>query len=208
MCQETNQHRVRLYKPWRVYSRRWQHSLQLWVYSWTGYRWDKLLSGSLCRLYDGTCIKTDEEGIVECLPQPWRTISGGANNQTCDIDLIWSGLPLSIPIRRHDIPHTTRLHPGCTVDAGGCPLLTENIPPHRPTWTVKRSARIPKLSKRRYQLDSRVMHFVPPDWKIGVSGGGVLRTRERYIWNHRVEGEGMQLLREPDMRLYSKCQDR
>ncbi|HEX9667690.1 MAG TPA: hypothetical protein VGA95_14180 [Thermodesulfobacteriota bacterium] len=80
------------------------------------------------------CIKTDEEGIVECLcPTFDGPYQVGLNNQTCDIgpDLVWSA---AFNPNRGGMTFPTP--PGCipdaSVDAGGCPLLTENIPPPPP----------------------------------------------------------------------------
>ncbi|KRT65146.1 MAG: hypothetical protein XU11_C0034G0009 [Candidatus Dadabacteria bacterium CSP1-2] len=76
------------------------------------------------------CIKTDEEGIVDCL---CPTFAGpyqiGLNNQTCDIgpELVWSAA-FNPNAGGKTFPTPPGCIPDAPVDAGGCPLLPEDIP--------------------------------------------------------------------------------
>ncbi|HEX9665874.1 MAG TPA: hypothetical protein VGA95_04865 [Thermodesulfobacteriota bacterium] len=80
------------------------------------------------------CIKTDEEGIVDCL---CPTFDGpyqiGLNNQTCDIgpEFVWSAA-FNPNAGGKTFPTPPGCIPDAPEDAGGCPLLTENIPPPPP----------------------------------------------------------------------------
>ncbi|MBI4228577.1 MAG: hypothetical protein HY693_02520 [Deltaproteobacteria bacterium] len=80
------------------------------------------------------CVKTDEEGIVDCLcPTFDGPYQVGLNDQTCDIgpDLVWSAA-----FNPNEGGMTFPTPPGCIpdapVDAGGCPLLTRDIIPPPP----------------------------------------------------------------------------
>jgi hypothetical protein len=80
------------------------------------------------------CIKTDEEGIVDCLcPTFDGQYQVGLDNQTCDIgpDLVWSAA-----FNPNQAGMTFPSPPGCIPDApenaGGCPLLTRDIIPPPP----------------------------------------------------------------------------
>jgi hypothetical protein len=76
------------------------------------------------------CIKSGEEGIVDCLcPNFDGPFQIGLNDQTCDLgaDLVWSAA-FNPNEGGMTSPTTSPCIPDAPVNAGGCPLLTEDIP--------------------------------------------------------------------------------
>lgn len=77
------------------------------------------------------CIKTDEEGIVDCLcPTFDGPFQVGLNDQTCNLgtDLVWSAA-FNPNQEGTTFPTSPDCIPDAPVGAGGCPLLTRDIPP-------------------------------------------------------------------------------